>query len=475
MLKRRTRILALLQLGLDVFVTLGCLLFAYWLRFQSGLFDVPDYHSANRYLELVPFVAVIWPGVFYFQGLYRMRRGDSRIDELFLVISSTALALLILFGTVLYYRQYVLRGVADEFQYSQKALIVFGALDIVGVFAARMAFRAMLEQRRRQGKNLRNVVIAGAGTLGRKVADRILDHDELGFRVVGFLDDSPDKMSSVYKGIPVIGALNDVSHLCQQRAVDHVYVALPLAAHEKIAELLARLSRELVDVKVVPDFLEYVFIRAGLEDLDDLPIINLSQVPLQGWNAGLKRFVDVTLSSALLVGLSPFLAAVAAAVKLSSRGPIFYRQERMGLDGKSFMMYKFRSMVMDAEAATGPVWAQENDHRRTPFGTWIRKLSIDELPQLYNVLRGDMSLVGPRPERPNFVQEFKEQIPQYMLRHKVKSGITGWAQVHGWRGNTSIDKRIEYDIYYIENWSLLLDIKILWMTAFRGFTHRNAY
>ena len=198
-------------------------------------------------------------------------------------------------------------------------------------------------------------------------------------------------------------------------------------------------------------------------------------MPLQGLNSAVKRAIDIALSAVALVGLAAPFAAIAAAIRLNTPGPIFYRQERMGLDRRPFMVLKFRSMCEDAEQATGPVWARENDPRRTPVGTILRRFSVDELPQLWNVLRGDMSLVGPRPERPFFVEQFKDRIPQYMLRHKVKSGMTGWAQVNGWRGNTSIEKRIEYDLYYIENWSVKLDFKILWLTVVRGFFHRHAY
>src|SRR6185295_12675236 len=218
--------------------------------------------------------------------------------------------------------------------------------------------------------------------------------------------------------------------------------------------------------------LQYVTLNASLEDVDGTPVINLSQVPLQGWNSMVKRAMDVAIS---LAALLPFLPLAALAIWLEDRGPIFYRQERMGLDGKSFMILKFRSMRADAEASSGPVWAIKDDPRRTRVGGFLRRWSIDELPQLWNVLAGDMSIVGPRPERPTFVREFKHKIPQYMLRHRVKAGITGWAQVHGWRGNTSIRKRIQYDLYYIENWSLGLDCKILWMTLRHGLRHHNAY
>jgi Undecaprenyl-phosphate glucose phosphotransferase len=232
-------------------------------------------------------------------------------------------------------------------------------------------------------------------------------------------------------------------------------------------------SRECIDVKVVPDLLQFIALRARLEDLDGLPIINVNDVPLQGFRSWVKRLLDVLLSSLAVIVLAIPAAIIALLVKLTSKGPIFYRQERMGLDGKAFTVWKFRSMYLDAEEASGPIWARDDDPRATPIGRWLRKLDLDELPQFVNVLKGDMSIVGPRPERPFFVEQFKHRIPQYMLRHKVKAGITGWAQVNGWRGNTSLEKRIEYDLYYIEHWSVGLDLKIMWLTLVRGIFQRG--
>ena len=231
-------------------------------------------------------------------------------------------------------------------------------------------------------------------------------------------------------------------------------------------------SRECIEVKVVPDLLQFIALRARLEDLDGLPIISVNDVPLQGFNTWVKRTLDVLLSSLAALVLAIPCAVIAALVKLTSSGPVFYRQERMGLDGKAFTVYKFRSMYTGAEDSTGPVWARDDDPRVTLMGRWLRKLDLDELPQFLNVLKGDMSIVGPRPERPFFVDRFKYRIPQYMLRHKVKAGITGWAQINGWRGNTSLEKRIEYDLYYIENWSVTLDLKIMWLTVVRGLFQR---
>ena len=240
-------------------------------------------------------------------------------------------------------------------------------------------------------------------------------------------------------------------------------------------ELIEAANRECVEVKVVPDLLQVIALRARVEELDGVPIININDVPLQGAKGLVKRIIDIGIAGVALAMLSLPLAIIGFLIKTTSPGPIFYRQERMGLDGRPFGVFKFRSMWQDAERDTGPVWTRKNDPRRTPVGRVLRRFSLDELPQLWNVLRGDMSLVGPRPERPFFVEQFKQHVPQYMLRHKVKSGMTGWAQVNGWRGDTSIEKRIEYDLYYIENRSVILDFKILWLTVFRGFFHRHAY
>jgi len=231
-------------------------------------------------------------------------------------------------------------------------------------------------------------------------------------------------------------------------------------------------SREYIDVKVVPDILQFIALRASLEELDGLPVINMNDVPLQGFRAWIKRSLDIVLSLLAMVVLAIPFAVIAAIVKWTSSGPIFYKQERMGLDGRPFAVYKFRSMTHHAEDTTGPVWARDDDPRATSVGRWLRRFDLDELPQFWNVLKGEMSIVGPRPERPFFVQQFRHRIPQYMLRHKVKAGITGWAQVNGWRGNTSLEKRIEYDLYYIENWSVTLDLKIMWLTVVRGLFQR---
>src|SRR5690606_16446982 len=318
------------------------------------------------------------------------------------------------------------------------------------------------------------ILIVGAGRLGQEVTAKLLAHRDLGIEVIGFLDDAADKRSATILGRPVLGTLADAATVLDERGVDQVYVALPLDAHRTMQRLLRDVAQECVEVKIVPDVLQYATLKATLEDLDGTPAINMSQEPFQGWSSLAQRTMDVVLSGAGMLVLLPLLPIIALAIWLDDKGPIFYRQERMGLDGKPFQIWKFRSMRMNAEASTGPVWAVRDDPRRTGVGAFIRQWSIDELPQLWNVFVRDMSLVGPPPERPVIVRAFRDKLPDYLHRHRVKAGITGWAQVHGWRGNTSIKKRLEYDLYYVQNWSLLLDLRILWMT-FRYALRLNAH
>jgi Undecaprenyl-phosphate glucose phosphotransferase len=361
------------------------------------------------------------------------------------------------------------------FEVSQPVWAIFLILNVMLTFAARELVRELLERRWRAGIGLKRILIAGSGELGRLVADKILEHRELGYQIVGFVDDKAAGDHLGYRGLPLLGTIEEAADIAAREAVDHLYVALPPEQHLRMLELLDSTTREMVDVKVVPDLLQVIALRARLEDLDGVPVININDVPLQGFNSAVKRSIDVAISSVALLCFALPFAIVALLVRLTSRGPVFYRQDRTGLDGKSFSIVKFRSMFDDAERDTGPVWTVPGDPRVTPLGRFLRRSNLDELPQLWNVLRGDMSIVGPRPERPHFVEQFKHRIPQYMLRHKVKAGLTGWAQVNGWRGNTPLEKRIEYDLYYIENWSVRLDLKIMWLTLIRGFFHKHAY
>ncbi len=479
MVKHQSRILTVLYVLGDLVATYIAFFLAYFVRFNVEIVQVTKgVNPLSQYTLLLPLITLLWPLLFYLHGLYNLRRLRSRIDELFSIVWAVTMGTAATLFVALYLRVYYFYGppeTSGRYEFSQLVLGLFVIFDIVLLTLTRSLIRKHREARWRLGEGLRNILIAGAGELGRSVADKFIDNQELGFRVLGFLDDHFRGEFAGYRGLPILGTIDEVEQVIAERQVYSLYVALPLEDHEKIRSLIGFASREGLDIKVAWDYLTHVALRAGVEDLDGIPVISLAETPIQGWNWVQKRTMDICISAALLALATIPFAMVAVLIKLTSKGPVFYTQERMGLDGKPFTIYKFRSMREDAEKETGPVWANPNDPRRTPLGSILRRLSIDELPQLYNVLRGDMSLVGPRPERPRFVLEFKERIPQYMLRHKVKSGMTGWAQVNGWRGNTSIEKRIEHDLYYIANWTLGLDIKILWLTFWRVFLHRHAY
>jgi Undecaprenyl-phosphate glucose phosphotransferase len=481
---RHNRLLVAFHLVSDTLLGLSAFMIAYAIRFHSPFITLVPLHpglrtpDASQYVHILPFVASLVPLGFYLQGLYRLRRGRSRVDDFFAVFVGSILTVIFGIGSTLYVQTYLASPEQKEsgfFEVSQAVWAIFLVLNVVLAFSAREVMREVLERRWRAGIGLKKILIAGSGELGRLVADKILEHRELGYQIVGFVDDRASGDHLGYRGLPLLGTLDDAGEIAGREAIDHLYVALPPEQHLRMLELLDSTSREMVDVKVVPDLLQVIALRARLEDLDGVPVININDVPLQGINAIIKRGIDILISAAALLVLGIPLAFVALVVKLTSRGPMFYRQERMGLDGKSFTIVKFRSMYDNAERETGPVWTQPGDPRVTAFGRLLRRSNVDELPQLWNVLRGDMSIVGPRPERPHFVEQFKHKIPQYMLRHKVKAGLTGWAQVNGWRGNTPLEKRIEYDLYYIENWSVRLDLKIMWLTLLRGFFHKHAY
>ncbi len=478
MVKQQSRMWTGVYAAGDLFATFAALALAYFVRFQSGLFHVTKgINPFSQYLLLLPLILLLWPPLFYAHGLYSLKRIRSRTDELFSIVWAVAMGTAVTWFVALYARVYYLYGppeISGRYEYSQLVLGLFVIFNITLLVVTRSFIRREREARWRRGEGLRNILIAGAGELGRTVADKFIDHQEMGFRVAGFLDDRLRGEFAGHRGIPVLGGLDDVANVVSATTVDSLYIALPWDLHARIRTLVGFANREALDVKVAWDYLTDAAFHAGVEDLDGMPIINLSEPPIRGWNWVVKRIMDVVVSTALLVVLAIPFAIIALLIKLTSTGSVFYTQERAGLDNKSFTIFKFRSMQDDAEKETGPVWAASEDPRRTDLGRFLRRFSIDELPQLVNVLRGDMSLVGPRPERPSFVADFKKRIPQYMLRHKVKTGMTGWAQVNGWRGNTSIEKRIEHDLYYIQNWSLSLDLQILWRT-WRAVLRKHAY
>ena len=472
MLRRHNRLLVFLYVVADLFSAAAAFLLAYYIRFESWFTTVvpvvPPQPPFMQYLLSLPVIAALVPLAFQIQGLYRLRRGRTRVDDFFAVLVGSILAVLAGVAVSLYARAYY-PALREFHPISRAVWVLFLGMTVVFTYASREVVRDLLLRRWRAGIGLKRVLVVGSGDLGRMVADRLLDHSELGFKLVGFMDDQAAVSDTIgYRGLPVLGPISDTPQVCQNEQVDDIYVALPLDQHLKMLGVVEFASRECINLHVVPDLLQFIALRARLEDLDGLPLISINDVPLRGFNSVVKRITDIALSAGVIVVGAIPAAIVSLLIKRSSPGPVFYTQERMGLDGKAFKVYKFRSMPVDAENASGPVWAREDDPRATSVGRWLRRSDFDELPQFWNVLRGDMSIVGPRPERPFFVEQFKHRIPQYKLRHKVKAGITGWAQVNGWRGNTSLEKRIEFDLYYIENWSLSLDFKIMWLTVLRG-------
>ncbi|HWR98790.1 MAG TPA: undecaprenyl-phosphate glucose phosphotransferase [Candidatus Methanoperedens sp.] len=466
MVHKPLRVLAAIAFVSDFVTVSAAYLLAYLLRFRFEIVPVTKgIAPLEIYLNFLPVALALWFAASWANGLYAPQRRLSRTDELFSVAKAGSVATLLLVALTFFYRDY---------SFSRVMLLLFWATSILLASSGRALIVIAVRARRRRGLNLSPALIVGAGDLGQTIARTIAGMPQLGMRVAGFVDDLPAAPGKP-AGPPLLGRIDELPELLRAHRIALVFFALPREEHLQLERGLALIDKEVVDILVVPDILQFVMLRAGLASLGGIPMINLTETPLSGWYGPVKSAADVVFALLALVLLSPLLLAIALAIKITSPGPVFYRQERMSLDGTLFTMLKFRSMRADAEAETGAVWARPDDPRRTRLGAFLRRTSLDELPQLLNILRGEMSFVGPRPERPVFVEQFRERIPRYMLRHKVKCGLTGWAQVNGWRGDTSIEKRIECDIFYIENWSLAFDVKILLMTLWNGFLNKHAY
>ena len=442
-------------------------LLAYFFKFKLELFST----AGNPPLEDMYLYALlpIWLVFYTNSRILGHDKPISRISptsEYFSILKLTSFSVLVLTAGTFFYR---------ELSFSRIMAVYFWIFANIFLFISQRLVRFLIRKMQGRGMNLRKVLVVGAGKLGQRVVKKLNLYPEIGFSVAGYLSHDLAKVGLTLEGCKVLGLYEDLNRIIKENDVSQLFVALPLNAHEKLEKILTNLEEETVDIKLVPDLSRYVDLQAGIEELDGMPVINLTESPLYGWNTVLKRASDIILSGLAILITFPVMILITIAVKLGSRGPLLYKQERIGLDREVFMMYKFRSMKIGAENQTGPIWAKENDDRRTPVGSILRSTSLDELPQLFNVFMGQMSLVGPRPERPIFVEEFKKSVPFYMLRLKMKAGLTGWAQVNGWRGNTSLEKRVEFDLYYIKNWSLLFDIKIIFLTIWKGLINRHAY
>ena len=462
MLKAHSRLFEQVAFATDLALIVACWVGAYALRFYAvGAKEVPPF--SGYALQLLPILAV-WGVAYRAFGLYRPQRLGSHLSEWWDITKASTIGVLVLVSIMTFaFRSY---------DYSRIVILTFWVASIVSVSLSRAVFREVLRVARRHGYNQRYAVVVGGGEPAAEVLRVLRRRPDAGIRVLGLLSDKRDGEGA---GVAWLGGLEEVRAVLTSRQVDIVIIALPHTDYARLGSVLNEIGDEPVTIHFVPDLFSLASLRGGVEEFESVPFIHLRESPLYGWNLVLKRAFDIGLGALALAAALPAMAAIAAGVAFTSGRPVLYRQERMGLDGRRFAMLKFRTMRPDAEDASGPRWATPDDPRRTPLGTFLRTWSLDELPQLFNVLRGDMSLVGPRPERPSFVDDFRQRVPKYMLRHKVKAGITGWAQINGWRGNTSIEKRIEYDLDYIARWSVAFDLKILVQTLWLGFRNRNAY
>jgi len=462
--------------SLSVMITISDLLMAafawclaFILRFHSAL-EVPHgVPPVGLYLKILPFVLIIWIFSALATGLFkRSGRHSSPVLEAFDLIPTSAIAGLMLVTFTYFY---------EEYRYSRITLVFFGVLQPVCVLAGRYLIRIVHRWYQNNQDPRQLLIIArGYGLLQALAVLRGMDPLIRPAVILPGIDDKgQDELVCRERELKCIPEPADWVQFFLEHPTHSLLIALPQTSSQFIDAHLERISHQVSEIKILPDITRFTKLNPGIELIEGIPLISVHESPLAGSNLMAKRLMDLGGAAVALLLFSPIMVMVAVAIKLTSKGPIFYQQERMGLDGSSFQCLKFRSMPVDVEQHTGAVWAKAGDNRATPLGNFLRRTSLDELPQFINVLMGEMSLVGPRPERPVFVKQFRQEISGYMLRHKVKTGMTGWAQVNGWRGSTSIEKRIECDLYYIQNWSIWLDIKILFMTVDEVLRGKNAY
>jgi len=451
LLKEYSNALAYILRGFDVLAVVAAGFLAYYWKF--GDISLPD-----RYLIALWFAVFLTPVVFRFFRIYESIRGKRFAQHL----SNLAQAIVTLLFILAVFAFFTKTGET----FSRTWFAIWAGFAFAFLLLFRGSMLVVLHFMRARGWNERRVLIIGSGDFRDHFADTINEAVWTGFNIVATLDDEPAQNAL----LP-----NDLSTYVTEYDIDEVWLALPLSAEARIKKIMHQLRHHTVTVRLALDIFGMDLLNHSITTLAGFPVLNMRSTPMTGLNRIQKALEDRLCASLILVLISPLLLIISIAVKCSSRGPIFYRQKRVSWNGKEFNMLKFRTMPVGTEDETGPVWAKPGEARATRVGAFLRKTSLDELPQFLNVLCGDMSIVGPRPERKVFVEEFKEQIPGYMQKHLVKAGITGWAQINGWRGNTSLEKRIEYDLFYIENWSLWFDIKIIFLTVIQGFVNKNAY
>lgn len=471
MIKDNQRFLNNLHVLLDVLIICASYALAWLLTIVAPIFPaghgvLPPQVYFAALLPIVPaYLLLYW--AFH---LYEPKRTHSKRAELWHICQACAVGLMLLTSILFAFRRSGYFG-----NFSTRMLVAFSIIDITLTTIERFGIRYILSRLRRKGFNQKHVMLVGFSDASDQFIDACRRNPDWGYHIYGIVDDIAE-VGEGYKGVRVVGRISELEHILAQNTIDEIAITLPLAAYAKLDGIVHVCEKSGVHTKFIPDYNNIIHSKPVTEDMDGLPVINIRNVPLTDpVKATAKRAVDICGALVGIVLFSPIMLVVATLIKLTSPGPIIFKQERVGLHNKPFMMYKFRSMVQQTEADEKKGWTVPGDPRVTRVGRFIRKTSIDEFPQFFNVLAGQMSLVGPRPERTQFVEMFKEEIPRYMIKHQVRPGMTGWAQVNGLRGDTSIYERVKYDIWYIENWTMSLDVKILFLTIFKGFVNKNAY
>lgn len=460
LLKEYSGPLSIMLRGLDLLAVCLAGWGAYYYKFNDSILYFP-------YMTAVFLGTLMAMVILPFFKIYSSIRSRGVIGYILDLIQAFLMLILLLSGAAFFTKT------GDYF--SRQWFVLWMCLSIFIIVCFRLMLLSLLRLMRSRGWNERRVIIMGAGVLGIRLAETVQQALWTGFRIVAFFDDQADKKPSFIQQIPVLTTPSQINQYLTEHHIDEIWLALPLRAEARVKEILHELRHLTVTTRFILDIFGLDLLNHSMSDLAGFSVLNVRSSPMVGLNRIVKEIEDRALAAIILLLISPLLLLIALAIKLDSHGPVFYRQKRIGWNGIAFNMLKFRTMPVDAEAATGPIWAKPNERRATRLGTFLRRTSIDELPQFINVLKGEMSIVGPRPERPFFVDQFKEKVPRYMQKHYMKAGITGWAQVNGWRGDTSLEKRIEYDLYYIENWTLSFDLKIIFLTFWCGFINRNAY
>jgi exopolysaccharide biosynthesis polyprenyl glycosylphosphotransferase len=442
---------------------------AYWLRQSVAIPPPINIAPFGDFVGMMVIQVVTMVVLYFFSRLYDVKRSMPRLDEFYRIFAATSI------GTIatIAFTTFLFKNSALELDFPRAMMIYAWLLTVVLVTVSRSLIMMVRNWLRKRGLWADRLLIVGTEDVGRMILQKVRQMPRLGYEVVGFVDGASHQGEQIM-GVPVLGGVDDIPDLIEEHDIEEVIIGRPELSHQEVLAIISRCERGQVGIKIFPDLFQIIATELSIGDLGGLPLLTVRDVALRGWKLTLKRIVDLVGSAVGLIILSPLLILTSVAIKLDSRGPVFYAQERMGLDAKPFWCLKFRSMRTDAES-DGPGWTTEGDPRVTVLGRFLRRFSIDELPQFINVFLGDMSLVGPRPERPVYVEQFRRSIPRYMDRHREKAGMTGWAQVNGLRGDTSIAERTKYDLWYIENWSLWLDFKIMLRTLFAVFGDRHAY